>query len=162
MGFWDGSGISWTVCKQSAPRSKQITTPTHHHSTFTGECSSWRPTHSVPLKATITRAVDQVAGRASSPQITQWWNAGVVTCLERGADLHMAQLMPLPLTVSCFRKIQNGFTILVPAHPGSCVCVLKQQNCNVGNSRVATSSAKISNCQRRLQSLPVITAVCQL
>jgi len=28
---------------------------------------------------------------------------------ERGADLHMAQLMPLPLTVSCFSKIQIGF-----------------------------------------------------
>jgi len=43
----------------------------------------------------------------------------VVVCLERGADLHMAQRMPLPLTVSCFRKIQIGFTFLVPAHPGS-------------------------------------------
>ena len=39
--------------------------------------------------------------------------------LERDADLHMAQLMPLPLTVSCFSKIQIGFTFLVPAHPGS-------------------------------------------
>jgi len=29
---------------------------------------------------------------------TEWWGAGVVICLERGADLHMAQLMPLPLT----------------------------------------------------------------
>ena len=56
----------------------------------------------------------------------------MVTCLERGADLHMAQLMPLPLTVSCFSKIQIGFAFLVPAHPGSpgkravkrvCVCV---------------------------------------
>ena len=56
----------------------------------------------------------------------------VVICLERGADLHMVQLMPLPLTVSCFSKIQIGFTFLVPAHPGSpgqraikrvCVCV---------------------------------------
>jgi len=58
----------------------------------------------------------------------------VVICLERGADLHMAQLMPLPLTVSCFSKIQIGFTFLVPAHQGSlgqravkrvceCVCV---------------------------------------
>jgi len=36
---------------------------------------------------------------------TEWWGAGVVICLERGADLHMAQLMPLPLTVSCFSKI---------------------------------------------------------
>ena len=56
----------------------------------------------------------------------------MVICLERGADLHMAQLMPLPLTVSCFSKIQIGFTFLVPAHLGSpgkravkrvCVCV---------------------------------------
>ena len=56
----------------------------------------------------------------------------MVICLERDADLHMAQLMPLPLTVSCFSKIQIGFTFLVPAHPGSpgqravkrvCVCV---------------------------------------
>jgi len=56
----------------------------------------------------------------------------VVICLERDADLHMAQLMPLPLTVSCFSKIQIGFTFLVPAHLGSpeqravkwvCVCV---------------------------------------
>ena len=39
--------------------------------------------------------------------------------LERGADLHMAQLMPLPLTVSCFSKIQIGFTFLVLAQPGS-------------------------------------------
>jgi len=57
----------------------------------------------------------------------------VVICLERGADLHVAQLMPLPLTVSCFSKIQIGFTFLLPAHLGSprkgplngclCVCV---------------------------------------
>jgi len=42
----------------------------------------------------------------------------VVICLELGAHLHTAQLMPLPLTVSCFSKIQIGFTFLVPAHPG--------------------------------------------
>ena len=56
----------------------------------------------------------------------------MVICLERGADLHTAQLMPLPLTVSCFSKIQIGFTFLVPAHPvvpvkraikRVCVCV---------------------------------------
>jgi len=55
----------------------------------------------------------------------------MVICLERDADLHVAQLMPLPLTVSCFSKIQIGYTFLVPAHPGSpkkgllngCVCV---------------------------------------
>jgi len=56
----------------------------------------------------------------------------MVICLKRGADLHMAQLMPLPLTISYFSKIQIYFTFLVPAHPGSpgktavkrvCVCV---------------------------------------
>ena len=56
----------------------------------------------------------------------------MVICLERGADLYMAQLMPLQLTVSCFVKIQIGFTFLVLAHPCSprqmaikrvCVCV---------------------------------------
>ena len=56
----------------------------------------------------------------------------MVICLERGADLHNAQLMPLPLTVSCFSIIQIGLTFLVPAHPSSrgqravkrvCVCV---------------------------------------
>ena len=40
----------------------------------------------------------------------RWWGAGMVFSLERGADLHMAQLMLLPLTVSCFGKIQIGFT----------------------------------------------------
>ena len=56
----------------------------------------------------------------------------MVICLERGADLHMFQLMPLPLTVSFFSKIQIGFTFLVQAHLGSpgkravkrvCACV---------------------------------------
>jgi len=64
--FWDGSSISWTICKQSAP----LTLPA---------CKK-----------------------------TEWWGAGVVICLERGADFHMALLMPLPLTVSCFSKIQIG------------------------------------------------------
>ena len=59
----------------------------------------------------------------------------MVICLERGADLHIAQMMPLPLTVSCFSKIQIGFTFLVLAHPGSlgyravervCVCFKKR------------------------------------
>ena len=61
----------------------------------------------------------------------EWWGTGMVICLQRDADLHMAQLMPLPLTVSCFSKIQIGFTFLVPSHQGSprkravkrvCVC----------------------------------------
>jgi len=70
----------------------------------------------------------------------------VVVCLERGADLLMAQLMPLPLTVSCFSKIQICFTSLVPAHTGSplqktvkrgvCVCV-RACVCVVGVALIA-------------------------
>jgi len=48
----------------------------------------------------------------------QWWGTGVVICLERGAGLHMAQLMPPPLTVCCSSKIQIGFTFLITAYPG--------------------------------------------
>jgi len=69
---------------------------------------------------------------------TERWGAGMVICLERGADLHMAQLMPLPLTVSCFSKSRLVLTFLVPAHPGSpaqmavkrvCVPAINFANC---------------------------------
>ena len=78
----------------------------------------------------------------------------MVICLERGADLHIAQLMPLPHTVPCFSKIQIGFTFLVPAHLGSssrhiacvapdegplngcvCVCGIHQNNALSANNR---------------------------
>ena len=80
----------------------------------------------------LTLLVGRQEGHPACKKNFEWWGAGVVICLERGADLHMAQLMPLPLTVSCFSKIQIGFSFLVPAHPGSpgkravkgvCVCV---------------------------------------
>ena len=75
------------------------------------------------------------AGRASSLQKTEWWGVGVVVCLEQGADLHMAQLMPLPVTVSCFSKVQIGFTLLLLSYLGrpgkratKQVCVLKSNS----------------------------------
>ena len=71
-----------------------------------------------------------LGGRKSIRPVKNWavgcWRSylertklSVVICLERGADLHMAQLMPLPLTISSFSKIQIGFIFLVPTHPGS-------------------------------------------
>jgi len=67
----------------------------------------------------------------------------MVICLERGADLHMAQLMPLPLTVSCFTKIQIGFTFLVPAYLGipgkraaKRVCVFIKRSHNSVSARI--------------------------
>jgi len=50
---------------------------------------------------------------------TERWNASMVIYLQRGADFHVAQLMPLPLAVSCFSKIHIGFTFPVSTHPGS-------------------------------------------
>ena len=63
--------------------------------------------------------------------------------LEGGADLHVAQMIPLPPTVSCFSKIQIGFAFLVPAHPGSpgkgplngCVCVILCENMTLFTER---------------------------
>jgi len=81
--------------------------------------------------ATTLPSVLWAAGRASGLQKTEWWGALVVVCLEQGADLHKVKLIPLPPTVSCFSKIQIGFTFLVLAHLGSpgkravkrvCVC----------------------------------------
>ena len=60
----------------------------------------------------------------------------MVICLEPGAVLHMAQLMPLPLTV-LLQQNPDWFTFLVPAYPGSprqravkrvCVCVIVNFN----------------------------------
>ena len=57
----------------------------------------------------------------------------MVICLVQGADLHMAQRIPLSLTVSCFSKIQIGFYLSGTGSPGCpgqraikrvCVCVL--------------------------------------
>ena len=78
----------------------------------------------------LTPSVGRQEGHPACKKL-EWWGTDMVICLERDADLHMAQLMPLPLTVSCFSKIQIGFTFLVPAHPGSpgkgplngCVCL---------------------------------------
>ena len=65
-------------------------------------------TFSFPMPSVVSRC--WFGGRKGiRPVNTEWPGAGVVVCLERGADLHMAQLIPLPLTVSCFSKIQTGF-----------------------------------------------------
>ena len=81
----------------------------------------------------------------------------MVICLEQGADLHMAQLMPLPLTVSCFSKIQLGFTFLVPAHPvvqdkgplkGAAAI---QRLAAITAATILFSATKTANCQHFLQ-----------
>jgi len=78
----------------------------------------------------LTLLVGRQEGRPTCKK-TEWWSAGVVICLERGADLHTAQLMKMPLTVSCLSKIQIGLpfwyrlTRVVPEKGplNGCACV---------------------------------------
>ena len=78
----------------------------------------------------LTLLVGRQKGHPACKKL-EWWGAGVVICLERGADLHVAQLMPLPLTVSCFSKIQIGLpfwyrltrVVLDKGPLNGCVCV---------------------------------------
>jgi len=58
--------------------------------------------------STLMLLVGQQEGHPACKK-QEWWGAGMVICLERGADLHVAQLMPLPLTVSCSGKIQMAY-----------------------------------------------------
>jgi len=71
-----------------------------------------------------------VGRQEGHPACKNFLSGGVLAWLSVWSE--MAQLMPLLLTVSCFSKIQIGFTFLVPAHPASpgkravkrvCVCV---------------------------------------
>jgi len=88
----------------------------------------------------------------------------MVICLERDADLHMAQLMPLPLNASCFSKIQIGFTFLVTAHPGSpgkravngcvCVCVCFYRMCvQWGNDGVGKSQGPRNPSKKKIKKI---------
>ena len=80
----------------------------------------------------LTLLVGRQEGHPACKKL-EWWGTGMVICQERDADLHMAQLMPLPLTVSCFSKSQIGFTfepvvlekgpLNVCVRARACVCV---------------------------------------
>jgi len=62
-----------------------------------------------------------LVGRQEGHPACKKLSSGVLAWLSvwSAVQMHMAQLMPLPLTVSCFSEIQIGFTFLVLAHPGS-------------------------------------------
>ena len=84
---------------------------------------------SVYAFSALTLLVGRQEGHPACKKLSGWVLAWL--SVWRGANWHMAQLMPLPLTVSCFSKIQIGFTFLIPAHLGSpgqrplngCVCL---------------------------------------
>jgi len=100
---------------------------------------------------------------------TEWWGAGMVICLERDADLHMAQPMPMPLTVSCFSKIQivlpfwYWLTRVVPDKGplNRCVCVCSLQVGPImGKYDVihkTRSTQPLEHYQKRSKSLPQAT-----
>ena len=92
-----------------------------------------------------------VGRKGIRPVKTEWWGAGVVVCLERGADLHMTQA----LTVSCFSKIHIGFTFLVPPYPvfpdegllNVCVCVCV---CVCARARALNELTRVGACVQTL------------
>jgi len=76
----------------------------------------------IAVDAFALSALTLLVGRQKGHPTCKKLSCGVLGYLSgAGADLHMAQLMPLPLTVSYFSQIQIGFTFLVPAHPGSLI-----------------------------------------
>jgi len=66
----------------------------------------------------LTLLVGRQEGHPACEKTLEWWGAGVVICLEQGADLHKAQLMPLSLTVSCCSEIQIVFYNSGTGSPG--------------------------------------------
>ena len=98
----------------------------HHHHHFT---SLYLPSAFGALTLLVGWQEGHPVCKKQSGGVLAWLSAWseVQTCI-------MAQLMPLPLAVSCFSKIQIGFTFLVPARSGSpgkraikrvCVCLSK-------------------------------------
>ena len=110
--------------------------------------------YSVLLPSVLWRC--WLGGRKGIQSVKNWVVGCWHGCLEQGADLHMAQLMPLPLTVFCFSKIQIGFTFPVLAHLGNpgkkgtlngCVCVCPGLNSQRHRASKKTTSA-IGCCRR--------------
>jgi len=92
-----GSGISWAICKQSAPRSRQITTPAPHHSVFTGQMPFLPPNQqhetlcqTLSTQKILPRQVDHDVNK------TRLWSllTTPTTFMRRGCWLHVGQLCP--------------------------------------------------------------------
>jgi len=105
----------------------------------------------------LTLLVGRQEGHPACKKL-EWWGTGVVISLEQDADLHMAQLMPVPLTVFCFSKIQIGLpfwyrpTRVVPDKGPLNVCVRGQgvvMSCGLeGDHRsgIVLTCTKCTNC----------------
>jgi len=135
---------SWEYWEYSVGLRTTPTWGTHVHNNVSNVASTWLTSscttqfNSYWLMMSIPSVLWHcwLGGRKGVRPVKNWVvGTGMVICLEWGADLHTAQLMPLPLTVSCFSKIQIGFIFLVLAYPGSpgqravkrvCVCVLAE------------------------------------
>jgi len=107
-----------------------------------------------------------LVGRQEGHLACKKLGAGMLICLERGADLHTAQLMPLPLTVCCFSKIQIGFTFLVPAHLDSprkrtvkWLCMYTDQPALAGTSSLELVNRRILLVQSFTAHMPLLTVL---
>ena len=117
MGFWDSSGINWTMCKQSAHRSRQIMTPTPHHSIFTGQMFFLKPNQQ--CKSTKDNRYAKLSpiypekSRVKTEEVLQWYTEKKPSRVCRvsgqssqcssvcGALPHLGQLGSTVLSVKC-------------------------------------------------------------
>ena len=126
MRFLDGSGISWTICKQSAPHSRQITTPTSHHSMFTGRMLLPMPDQQCQsTEGTVHIYTDKyqypACGQYSQPYLADGssisaavWQVTLSICLMEMTEIgrhcefptfpgHLPRLLPLLTATSALR-----------------------------------------------------------
>ena len=132
--------LGWSACVRTPPGDICHETswhcPLHFHTPCAMYVFKWQLNCFKYLQCFVPSVLWRcwLGSRKGTRPVKNWvvgcWRGYLST--ERRADLHMAKLMPLPLTVSCFSKIQIGFTFLVLAYPGSprqravkwvCVCV---------------------------------------
>jgi len=105
----------------------------------------------------LTLLVGRQEGHPACKKL-EWWGAGVAICLELGADLHMAQLMPLPLTVSCFSES----TLVLLLWYWLTWVVAEKGSLNVCSSHVALSYHIHRICHAVLLNVLNTIAACEL
>ena len=143
MGFWGGSGITWTICKQSTSRSRQITTPTPHHSIFTG----WM------LFLTPSQQCQSTEGNNlhTKSRIVLGYNINKLTYLLT-ANLHILVIMLSASTVESSKAVSG----LVSFHLSVSVCQYTQNDSPDGSTTMRPAVPLHSS----KESFPVLVYVC--
>ena len=86
--WWGGGGISCTICKSFAPRSRQIITPAAHHSVFRARCTSCHPTNSIKaLKVWYSNKQMMWRNPVNIASADRWWRLTILGILSMSMTL---------------------------------------------------------------------------